>query len=403
MDWLSADVLQYATIPVVAGLIGYGTNWLAVRMTFWPLAFVGPIDPWLGWQGIIPSKSRKMAAIAVDSTLSRLGTLSEIVEQMDPGAIADHLVAHARPRVPAMVEEIALRENPALWRSLPPALRTAVVARVQAQLPRAARGLMDDVVTHVDQLLDLRMMVIDLLGRRPDLTNRMFLEAGAPEFRFIVKSGLWFGFALGLVQMAVQVWLQQWWVLPVFGVVVGYLTNWLALTLIFEPVEPRRLGRVTFHGLFLRRQEEIAGVYCRLVTREVLTLRNLVEYMLDGPSGDRTRAMVDRHVQPIVDEALGVVRPVARRVVGPRDWDEMKGELAARAIEVSLDPLDDPVFSEERARMVEQAMRERMVAMDSREFSNLLRPAFEEDELKLILVGAALGGLAGAAQSLLVF
>ncbi len=403
MDWLSGDVLKFATIPIIAGVIGYGTNWVAVRMTFWPLEFVGIREPWLGWQGIIPARSKKMAAIAVDSTLSKLGTLSEIVEEMDPEAIADHLIVHARAMVPAQVEAFAMRENPVLWQTLPPPVKAAVVARVQAKLPAAAHGLMRDVTDHVDQLLDLRMMVIDLLGRRPDLTNRMFLEAGAPEFRFIINSGAWFGFSLGLVQMGVQIWLDQWWVLPVFGVVVGYLTNWLALKLIFEPVEPRKVGGVTFHGLFLRRQEEIAEVYCRLVTREVLTLRNFVEHMLDGPRGDRTRAMIDRHVQPIVDEAFGVVRPLARQVVGRRDYDQMKSELSAQAIEMSLDPLDDPVFSEERARMVEETMKARMLDMSSEEFSNLLRPAFQEDELTLILVGAALGGLAGAAQSLFVF
>ncbi len=403
MDWLSGDVLKFATIPIIAGLIGYGTNSLAVRMTFWPLEFRGPLEPWIGWQGIIPSKSKKMAAISVDSTLSKLGSLSEILEEMEPHAIADHLIAHARPMVADMVEEFALRENPTLWKTLPPPLKAAVVARVEAKLPAAAHDLMDDLTEHIDQLLDLRMMVIDLLGERPDLTNRMFLEAGEPEFRFIINSGAWFGFTLGLFQMLVQIIVDAWWVLPVFGVLVGYLTNWLALKLIFEPVEPMTFGRITFHGLFLRRQDEIATIYCRMVTREILTLRNFVDHMLNGPRGDRTRAIVDKHVQPIMDEAFGVIRPLARRAIGPRDYDEMKQQLAAQAIELSLDPLDDPVFSDARSSMVEQSMRERMLAMNSQEFSNLLRPAFQEDELTLILVGAALGGLAGAAQSFFVF
>ncbi len=403
MDWLSIEVLKFATIPVIAGFIGYGTNRLAVRMTFWPLEFVGIMEPWLGWQGIIPSRSKKMAAIAVDSTLSKLGTLTEIVQEMDPDAITDHLIAHARTQVPQMVEEFALRENPALWKSLPAPVKAAVIGRVQAKLPHAAQGLMADTTLHIDQLLDLRMMVIDLLGERPDLTNRMFLEAGEPEFRFVVNSGAWFGFTLGVAQMIVQIVVDQWWVLPVFGVVVGYLTNWLALKLIFEPVNPVKVGPVTFHGLFLRRQEEIAGVYCRLVTREVLTLRNFVDHMLNGPSGDRTRAMIDRHVQPIMDEAFGVVKPLARRVVGPKDWEAMKADMSAQAIELSLDPLDDPVFSEARSQMVEDAMKERMLAMSPAEFSNMLRPAFQEDEMTLILVGAFLGGLAGLAQTLFVF
>ena len=42
---------QYLSIPVIAALIGWTTNWLAIKMTFYPLEFVGK-PPLLGWQGI---------------------------------------------------------------------------------------------------------------------------------------------------------------------------------------------------------------------------------------------------------------------------------------------------------------------------------------------------------------
>ncbi|MFB6350777.1 MAG: hypothetical protein ABEK29_03175, partial [Bradymonadaceae bacterium] len=57
--------LQYLTIPFLAALVGWATNVIALKMTFYPLEFVG-LPPWFGWQGIIPSKARKMANKAVD-------------------------------------------------------------------------------------------------------------------------------------------------------------------------------------------------------------------------------------------------------------------------------------------------------------------------------------------------
>ena len=51
------DVLRYASIPIVAALIGYGTNVLAIQMTFLPLEYLGFgeafFHKWgfsLGWQ-----------------------------------------------------------------------------------------------------------------------------------------------------------------------------------------------------------------------------------------------------------------------------------------------------------------------------------------------------------------
>jgi uncharacterized membrane protein YheB (UPF0754 family) len=46
---------------------------------------------------------------------------------------------------------------------------------------------------------------------------------------------------------------HHWWVLPIGGVVIGYATNWVGLWMIFEPLEPRKLGPFTLHGLFMRR------------------------------------------------------------------------------------------------------------------------------------------------------
>jgi hypothetical protein len=61
------------------------------------------------------------------------------------------------------------------------------------------------------------------------------------------------------------------------------------------------------------------------------------------------------------------------------------------------------VFEKDRARAVESIMVERMIALSSEEFQDLLRPCFQEDEIKLILVGAFLGLAAGVCQLLFVF
>ena len=58
MEW--SEFIKYASIPVIAGLVGWITNWVAIKLSFYPLEFVG-VRPVFGWQGIIPSKARKMA------------------------------------------------------------------------------------------------------------------------------------------------------------------------------------------------------------------------------------------------------------------------------------------------------------------------------------------------------
>jgi uncharacterized membrane protein YheB (UPF0754 family) len=48
------ETYAYILIPLISAVIGYVTNVIAIKMTFYPLDYKG-IRPFFGWQGIIPS------------------------------------------------------------------------------------------------------------------------------------------------------------------------------------------------------------------------------------------------------------------------------------------------------------------------------------------------------------
>lgn len=396
------DFWKHASIPFVAALIGWITNWIAIRMTFKPLEFVG-IRPWLGWQGIIPSKAGKMARIFVDRTMFRLGTLPELFHSMEPDKIAEHIAAVMEPRLDAYTDEIMFYEHPAVWKLMPRAMKEGVYARVREQMPRLVGNLMDDVSKNIDELVDFKAMLVDRLEGDKDLLNRLFLEAGSVEFKFIVRSGLYFGFLFGLVQLAVWAFYKSWWVLPGFGLLVGYATNWFAINIIFRPLHPKKIGPWTLQGLFLKRQKEVAAVWCGLVTREIVSLQHIIYAMLYGPRAELARALIKKHIQPIADEIVEAYRPMAHLAVSEETLREIRESVGEKAVRVSTDPFDHWPFNRERASHAESLLRERMESMPPPEFQDLLRPCFQEDEMKLILTGAVLGLLAGIAQLVFVF
>ncbi len=398
----STTFWQYASIPVIAALIGWITNWLAIKLTFLPLEFIG-IPPFLGWQGIIPSKAEKMAEIAVDSTIAKLGTVQEVFEQIDPQILAQYIVDANMPRIEEYVDEIMLEEYPTLWDNLPDSAKQLLYARVRSHAPALVDNLVQEINNQVDSLFDIKEMVKEQLRENKELLNRLFQECGDKEFRFIINSGLWLGFIFGLIQTALWWFLPIDWVLPVCGLIVGLGTNWVALNVIFRPLNPVKVGPFRLQGLFLRRQKEVAGVFCNIVTHEVLTVSNIVEAMLNGPEGDRTRALIQKHVKPVVDEVAGIGRPLTQLVMGPKGFAELKQRVGEKAVAISHHTFNDKMFNDDRAEAVERIMRERMEALAPVEFQNLLRPCFQEDELKLILIGGGLGFLAGLAQLILIF
>ena len=116
-------------------------------------------------------------------------------------------------------------------------------ARVQEQLPALVRSITDQIGAHADQLLDVKLMVIHRIEETPELANRIFLEVGRKELRFMINFGFVFGFLLGIpvAFLTVEVW-PMWWLLPISGVLIGYTTNLLGIRMIFEPVQPGEIG-----------------------------------------------------------------------------------------------------------------------------------------------------------------
>ena len=62
---IRARPVAYLTIPLVAAFVGWFTNWVSVKMLFYPIEYAG-VDLYrqkhvpyglIGWQGVVPTKA----------------------------------------------------------------------------------------------------------------------------------------------------------------------------------------------------------------------------------------------------------------------------------------------------------------------------------------------------------
>ncbi|MFC7228906.1 hypothetical protein N0B31_15965 [Salinirubellus salinus] len=407
-------------IPPITGVIGYITNWVGIRLLFKPLNFVGVrvrgleefvphlpeklqqipgvMEGRLGWQGIIPSRAAKMGSIAVDKGVGKLATQEEYYDRFDSEEIASHIVATAGDEIRDLVEEVIRREHPQLWADMPDAGKELVFTRVERQLPEVTERITEEMGHHVDELLDVKLMIMNHLEEHPELINRMFLETGERELKFIVNSGFYLGTLLGMVSIPLFVFVQSPFVLPVAGIFVGYFTNYIAIKAIFQPQNPIQVGPFTIQGLFLKRQNEASETYASIVAEDIITVQNVARNMLYGRKSDRTRRLIREALRPAVDDAVGVAGPLVRVTTGEREYEAIRESVATESVEAALEPLSDPEFNRQRAAAVQSLVAERMKALSRPEFAETLRTAFKEDEWMLIWVGAVLGFVAGWIQ-----
>lgn len=403
---LAADFVQhwyvYISMPFIAALIGYITKIVAIEMMFRPIEFFG-IKPFLGWQGIIPRKAAIMSGIACDTLTSRLIKPEEIFSRLDPDRVAKELEKPMLPIVEKITHEVMNHYQPDLWESIPENIKRMLIRRIQQESPEMVRELMQQTKDNLNEIFDLKDMVITNLTKDKTLLNKIFLESGAKEFQFIRNSGIYFGFLIGLVQMIAYLLTKNAWVMPIFGLFTGWFTDWLALRMIFTPrTETKYLGIFKWQGLFFKRQQEVSAAYGALIAKEILTPSNMIESILRGKLSDNLFTMIHKNIQKMVDEQAGALKPVVVFAVGSQRYREMKDVITEKMV------LQLPVALKHIEKYAEDAMDiqntlvNKMQELTPEEFEGVLRPAFKQDEWILITVGAVLGFLVGLLQDFTV-
>lgn len=359
-----------------AGIVGYVTNYLALEMTFRPIEFFGPElvrfknQPWglFGWQGIIPTKAEKMASVCFDLMTTKLLNLREIFDRLDPARFSEVMEDALLLMLDSIVDKVATKYMPRMWKELPQDVKDEVVVVMNIESDAFLVSFMEEVKEHIDDILDIKQMTVAACVREKALVNKIFQECGDKEFTFIRNSGFYFGGLFGLVQMGVFFVYDASWILPLFGFLVGWATNWLALKVIFRPLEPRKIGPFTIHGIFLKRQTEVSETFARVNCVEILHTKAIWETILGGPLSPNFFAMLRAHSIVFTEKLVGGLKPLAVTAMGSDKFAEMKEEIASEIAErlPAIMPYSYQYTTD--ALDMETTIRERMQKLSYEEF-----------------------------------
>ena len=413
-------------IPVTA-FVTWAHVWMALKMVFYPITFwgfhLGPLP--IGWQGIVPRKAGRISGIITDNTLSKLGSLREFLDAMDPEDMARIIGEQVGLDLEYLIDEMMMERNATLWQNLPYSLKRRIYSQAHKQLPDVLRNLVTELTMNVESLVDMRDMVVRQMEGDRRLMVNMFLKVGQKEINFIWHISALIGMMFGVFQMIVWFVVPWHWTIPFWASIWGFLTNWIAIWMVFNPLEPHpvrypqffaltqdrkfpwlkpvipRIGTYNVQGAFMKRQEEVSDVFARVVTEDLITLKSIMTEMMYGGKKDKTRRIVKRHINQIMETPL--VRTSLQLSLGPKEYAKLKTDLIDRSIEITMVPVCDPAFNARRAQKIYQMFRERILELTPREFQNLLRPAFQEDEWILILLGGVTGFIAGTIHLFVAF
>jgi uncharacterized membrane protein YheB (UPF0754 family) len=398
---VSANWIIYASMPLVAAFIGYATKLVALQMLYRPLEFRGVGV--LGWQGLVPRRAGKVAATTIELLTENLLEPEELLDRIDAEEAVEALRGPLTEAIDVVVRDLAERLRPGLWDSLPEAGRRAVRARVRREAPKVVDKVVGEMREDLAQFLDLQFLAVTILVRNKEQLNDLIRSVASDAMTFVRRSGLVFGFGIGFVQLACWAWFHNPWIMPAFGLLIGFVSDYVALTMLFRPLEQRRaLGLFPFQGVLHARRDKITRGYARILAQDIFSPAVVLRAILDGPTADRLYATIEREISRAIDAQAGPAEPLVRLAVGTQRYRAAKELVAAHVIAMVPDTLAEATEYAERTFDVENLIVEKMGQLSSDEYESIMRPVFKDDEWLMVSVGAILGGVVGELQVLAI-
>jgi uncharacterized membrane protein YheB (UPF0754 family) len=196
IDWMFVRLLL---IPFVGAFIGWLTNYLAIKMLFYPRQPVKVL--FVTFWGIFPKNKERIA--------NKLGNVVQR-DLINFGDIKDRILNEET--LARFKEEIAERVDSALRErlkkmGLPPgvvpepiilAVHKTIVREIEGNLP----SLINKSVSKIEEKLDIQEIVKEKVRNFSDeKLEKMLMDITAKEFKFIEVVGAILGFLIGLMQL----------------------------------------------------------------------------------------------------------------------------------------------------------------------------------------------------------
>jgi uncharacterized membrane protein YheB (UPF0754 family) len=194
--------LQLILLPAVGALIGWLTNWVAIRMLFRPRRAVGIGR--LRVQGLVPRRRHELAQKIGEVVERELINREDVTRRVNTPEFHEAVRGQVQKHVEVFVKEklysVPLLGNMAMMDSVANRVRDFIVDEVEKMLP----GMIDGFMRGLEDKLEFRKMVTEKVeGFEMERLEGIVLSIARKELRYIEVLGGVLGFAIGLAQFAV--------------------------------------------------------------------------------------------------------------------------------------------------------------------------------------------------------
>jgi uncharacterized membrane protein YheB (UPF0754 family) len=184
---------------------------------------------------------------------------------------------------------------------------------------------------------------------------------------------------------------------PIIAAMIGYITNYIAVRMLFRPQKPRRFLGLVVHGLVPRRQKEIAASLGAMIERDLFSQEDIHAALSGADTAAEAAAFLSEQVDTFALK-VGAQNPMVGMFLQGPLLDQIKKMLSDQMAERFPQFMERIVSRVEHRLDVSEIVTRKIEGFDLSKLESLIYEISARELRMIEVLGGVLGFLVGLVQ-----
>ncbi|MFY7963778.1 MAG: DUF445 domain-containing protein [Chitinophagaceae bacterium] len=186
--------------------------------------------------------------------------------------------------------------------------------------------------------------------------------------------------------------------IPLISAFIGWFTNWIAIKMLFHPRLPIRILGITFHGIFPKRQKQFAEHLGKLVSKELLSFKDIEEKITHPDNIEKLMPLIDEHIDNFLRNKLSTTIPMLSMFIGDKTIAQLKEVFMTELKELFPVLMKNYMGSLQQELDLEKIVTQKVSNFSSDKLEQVLNDIMSKEFRFVEIIGAVLGFIIGLLQ-----
>ena len=186
--------------------------------------------------------------------------------------------------------------------------------------------------------------------------------------------------------------------LPLIAALIGWLTNYLAVKMLFHPKLPIKILGISIQGVFPKRQKQLAEKLGTLVAEELFSVKDVAQKLKELATSSESMELVGKRIEKTIREKLVKSFPMLAMFLTDEMVEKVTNLFKSELQDFLGESAQDLGRKLEDSLDVKELVRVKVEAFSSNKLEEILVAIMSKEFRFIEIIGAVLGFFIGCVQ-----